>query len=74
MYDLNEVSIKHPAHFTNDLRCRLFICIPGSYRLLLGAIIMMGGGGAEKVSREGILKIYMGMGGINFLMTFTGFA
>lgn len=31
-----------PAHFTNDLMCLLFICFLRSYRLLLGAIIMMG--------------------------------
>lgn len=42
MYDFNDVSIKPPAHFTNDLRCVLFICFSGSYGLLLGAIIMMG--------------------------------
>lgn len=42
-----------PVHFTNDLRCLLFICFLGSYRLLLGAIIMMGCE-VEGVSKEGI--------------------
>lgn len=52
MYDFNEVSIKHPAHLTNELKCRLFISISGSYRLLLGAIIMMEGGQKGLAERE----------------------
>lgn len=44
-----------PDHFTNDLVHLLFICFSGSYRLLLGAIIMMGVQWEGKgVSREEI--------------------
>lgn len=57
MYDFNDVKhlLSVPAHFTNDLRCLLFICYfwEGSYRLLLGAIIMMGCE-VEGVSMKGI--------------------
>lgn len=54
MYDFNDVSIKHLVHFTNALTRQLLICISGSYRLLLGAIIIMGGWSAEREFKKKI--------------------
>lgn len=66
MYDFNEVSIKHPAHFTNDLTCWLFICLSGGCRLLLGAIIMTGEGGRRGQQRGNLRKkIQLLIDGVN---------